>query len=183
MSLFESQITNFVVNWEGDNPESSIKAKIENDEGQKIGLIKSKGMIKPRTDLFNSKDSVVLTIIKSGLLKDKFEIKDANGDVIAIVKETSINNPSLVVEDLNEKEILTVKPHLSLLGYHDIKLPNNSNVAKFKVSKEDIKKSFWNTEHRYICNFQINDQAFDKKILWGSFLSFLSSHYNVIIPI
>jgi len=182
MSLFEPQISNFVVTWEGDKATSSIEAKIKNNNGEKIGSIISKGGFKRQTYLLDSKDSRALTIFH-GLMRDKFEIKDSNEKSIGIAKEKSQwHNPYLAIEDLSKKEILEIKDLSRLVGTHDVISSDKTVVAELELGIEEFENYKGKKDHRYTCNFQIFDQGFDKKILWGSFLSFLNAFYTDIVP-
>ena len=178
MSLFEPKVTNFVIKWAGEKPSESITAKIENNNGEEVGSIISRGMIKPKTELLDSENSAVLTVV-SGMLRDKFKIKSATGEVIGIAKEKSqLHKPKLVIEDLSKNEIVTVLNLSHLPGSHEVISPNKTVVAKFDVGINEVKISNVRSKHDYICNFQIIDQAFDRKIIWGSFLSFLNIYFN-----
>ena len=173
MSLLDQNFYNCLIKWRGDKPTSKIKAPIENLQGENIGLINLVGSIKRHVDLFDSKDTKILSS-SSSMMRNKFEITDSNGTLIGRSKEASgWRKAHLIIEDLNKKEILTVSNLSKLAVVHNVQTPNKNTIAIFDIGK---------MKDNYTCNFQVKEHDFDKKILWGSFLSILNSFYNGTNP-
>ena len=169
MSLLDQNFTNCSIKWQGKKPTSKINAIIENFQGEKIGSIISEGSIKRHVGLFNLENSRILSSFSS-VMRSKFEIKDSTDTLLGNGKEKlGWRDSHLIVEDLDEKEILKVLNLSKLAVVHNVQNPNKETVASFEIKK---------MEDNYTCDFQIIDQTYDKKILWGSFLAMLSSFYN-----
>jgi len=185
--FFDRQIEKYVIKWKGyQSPNDAETQKID---GAKIGKIKSGGLIRKKASLLDIDDSVVLTIYKSVITVEKYEIKDSDENIIGIVENAAIYVSDTFMKNSKGEKILTAKRSVDqeqhvmdpflLNGVYEINAIDGKNVAKFKLKHEIVKRNFLHSDHYNTCNLQITDLDFDRKYLMGFFISILSSFYDL----
>ena len=180
MSLLDPNIKSYVIKWKGGDIGGKTVAEIEKEDGEKLGNIKLKGTFKKKTELTDIEDSVVLTAHKSARsIKAKYDVKDSNGNKICTANQKIFARYKIMtIKDAKGNEILTCKGSNELTGIYEINSINGQNIAKFLYKKEIVKKSFWNADIFNTCLLKITDVSFDRKNLFGLFISYLSSFYD-----
>jgi len=140
----------------------------------------SKELMTRQTDLFDAEDHLVLTAFKSRRVwKDTYEIKDSMEKFLGSAKVKGVFRTKMIIENSEKNEILNVRGSSNVVGVHEMKSPNDNTVAKFEITMEEVKKNWAQSDYYNTCNLHIGDIDFDKKILWGSFISYLSHFYDV----
>jgi len=83
MTLLDPNFTKFIIKWDGMGPPLEIDAEIQKENGEKVGRIKSGGVINKKISLFDSSDSLILIAYKARIaLTSKYEVKDAENNLI-----------------------------------------------------------------------------------------------------
>lgn len=139
-------------------------------------------MFKKKTELTDIEDSVVLTAHKSSRpIYAKYDVKDSNGNQICTANQKFLTRYKIMtIKDAKGNEVLTCKGSNELSGIYEINSINGQNIAKFLYKQEIVKKSFWNADYFNTCLLKINDANFERKNLFGLFISYLSSFFDFI---
>ena len=174
MTLLDPNFTKFIIKWDGTGPPLDIDAEIQKESGEKIGRLKSGGRIDKKISLFDSSDSLILIAYKARIsLSAKYEVKDAENNLIGSVRQKTLSwKKRMVIKNSNNEEILKIEGNIQ--GSSKIKTIDGQTVAEFLIKTENEKKSRWNSIDHNKCLFRIDDSQYDRKILFGFFISFLS---------
>jgi len=185
--LFNPQIENYVISWEErEGSTKGVNALIQLNDFTKIGRIETEGIIYKKISMFDIDNSVVLIANKKiGWTTTRFELKDSDGIEIgrAIMKNNLFirtNKSDFIMVNPKDEKILTVKYPSRLVGVNEINTFDGKNVAKFEVKYELIKTDFWRSYDTHTCYLQFSKPDFDRKILWGFLISYISSFFNDI---
>jgi len=132
-----------------------------------------------RNYLSDIQNSLVLTTIKSGWIRVKYDVKDSDNNQIGIVNQKVIaRGQNWTMKNPNGDEILTFKGPGLLRGNLEINSKDGKNIAKFSVKQNKVKLSTGKEEQDNLCILQIIDSDLDRKILLGMFISCLSSYLD-----
>jgi len=182
MNLLDPNIQSYVIKWEGEAGIGfKLNAEIQNENGEKLGKIETKGLMTKKNYLIDIKNSEVLTAAKSSWsVGAKYDVKDSDNNHIGIVKQKVLSrDKNITMKNHNGDEILTFKGSSNLLGgNHEINLIDGKNIANFSVKQDVVKLSRWKGKTNNICTLKINDTTFDRKTILGMFISCLSSYLD-----
>jgi len=182
MNLLDPNIQSYVIKWEGvPGIGFKLNAEIQNENGEKLGKIETKGRMTKKNYLTDIENSEILTAAKSAWsVGAKYDVKDSDNNQIGIVNQKVLSrDKNITMKNHKGDEILTFKGSSDLLrGNHEINLIDGKNIANFSVKQDFVKLSRWKGKTNNICTLKINDTTFDRKILLGMFISCLSSYLD-----
>ena len=175
MTLLDPNFTKFIIKWDGEGLPLRIDAEIQKETGEKVGRIESRGAINKKISLFDSSNSLILIAYKARIsLTSKYEVKDAENNLIGTVEQKTLSlKKRMLMKNSNNVKILKIEGDIP--GVSKIKTIDGQAVAEFLIKTEKEKKSFWKSIYHNICLFRIDDSQYDRKTLFGFFISFLSS--------
>ena len=182
MNLLDPNIQSYVIKWEGAQGIGfKLNAEIQNENGEKLGKIETKGRMTKKNYLTDIENSEILTAAKSAWsVGAKYDVKDSDNNQIGIVNQKVLSrDKNITMKNHKGDEILTFKGSSNLLrGNHEINLIDGKNIANFSVKQDFVKLSRWKGKTNNICTLKINDTTFDRKIILGMFISCLSSYLD-----
>ena len=107
-------------------------------------------------------------------MTSKYEVKDAENNLIGTVEQKTLSlKKRMLMKNSNNVKILKIEGDIP--GVSKIKTIDGQAVAEFLIKTEKEKKSLWKSIYHNKCLFQIDDSQYDRKTLFGFFISFLSS--------
>ncbi len=181
MSLFDPNITNYVLKWKGNEGLSlKLNAEILKDDGTKLGKLETKGRFKKKTYLTDADNSVLFAVSKSSLsLMAKYEVKDSEDNHLWTVTQKALSRKKIMdMKNTNGDVILKFQGPSVLASDHQINSPDEKNLAIFSREQEYVKTSRWRGETHNTCNLKIVDPSFDRKTLFGFFVCCLNSYLD-----
>jgi len=181
MSILDQNITTYILKWDGvEGLAFKLKAEIEKEDGEKIGKVETKGLMTKKTHLFDTDNSEILNAAKSNWsLGAKYEVKDSKNNKIGVVSQKVLSRKKIMtMKNPNDEEILRFEGSSFLGDNHEIKSLDDKSIAVFSRKQEVVKTSRWKGKTYNTCTLQIKEPGFDRKILFGMFLSCLSSYLD-----
>ncbi len=181
MNLLDPNITKYILKWEGsEGLKMTLKATIEKEDGEKIGRVETKGLMTKKTYLFDGDNSEILNSAKSNWsLGAKYDVKDSENNKMGVVNQKLLSrNKNITMKNHNDEEILRFEGSTFLGDNHEIKSMDGKSIAVFSRKQEFVKTGRWRGKTYNTCTLQINDSNFDRKILFGMFISCLSSYLD-----
>jgi len=181
MNFFDPNITKYVLKWKGDEGLAlKLKAEIQKEDGTKLGKLETKGMITKKTYLTDTENSVLLISSKSKWsLGAKYDVKDSADNLIGVVNQKLLARKKIMDMKNSDGDIIVKFEGSTLLGKdHQINSIDGKNIAIFSREQDLVKTSRWRGETHNTCILKINDPTFDRKSLFGIFISCLSSYLD-----
>ena len=130
--------------------------------------------------MFDVDNSVVLTAIKKVFsFRANYTIYDANENSIGNVRTVGIRHGKLMMFNSSGKKILTKQDQSKIPGLYEI-ISNDGNViAKYELIEEYTDKKYFVTFRHYTFRLQFNESDFNRKLLWGFFISDISREFDI----
>jgi len=180
MNLFDPNITKYVLKWKGDEGLAlKLKAEIQKEDGTKLGKLETKGLLKKKTYLTDSENSLLLTSSKSPWSLAKYEVKDSANNLVGIINQKLLSRNKIMDMKNSDGDLILKFEGPTLLGKnHQINSIDEKDIANFSREQDFVKTSRWRGETHNTCILKINDPVFDRKILFGIFISCLSSYLD-----
>lgn len=178
--LFNPRIDEYVINIKGViHQGGGLDAEIQKINGTKIGKIKAIGTFYKKTLMSDIDDSVVLTAKKNTALRTTYTIKDSDGNEIGTAKTIGVFKTKFIMVNPKGDKILTKVDSNRLVGDNEINSADGKNVTKFIVKSTAKNPSFLRPDGDYFtCNLKINESDFDRKLMWGFFISYISKFFD-----
>jgi uncharacterized protein YxjI len=181
MSFLDQNITEYILTWEGLVGDGVFTALIQKNDGEKIGKIETKGLIIKKTYLFDFENSEILSAAKASwvLAGSKYDVKDSKNNLLGIVTQKVLTRKKkFTMKNPKGEDVLFFSGSKNQIqGEHEIN-SLDKNIAKFSVKQNFEKRSRWTTILHNTGHLKINDLSFDRKILFGMFVSCLSNYYD-----
>ena len=181
MEILDQNLTQYIIKWDGDEGLGlKLKAEVEKEDGEKIGKIETKGLVTKKTYLSDIGNSTLLIVAKSNWsLGAKYEVKDSANNQIGIVNQKLLSRYKIMtMKNPKGDEILAFKSSNTLGDNHEINSIDGKNIAVFSRKQESVKTGRWRAKTYNTCTLQINEPNFDRKTLFGMFISCLSSYLD-----
>ena len=171
--ILDQNTNHYVIRWGGFlsplDPRTYI-ASIRKKDGTRLGTIKSGGCINRYTSLLDSKKKIVLTSSKSKIWNHKYFIKDESKNVLGHVSVKWFSSKTqMYMKNKHGVKILNLNGLYLPMKTHEIVTVDGKLVAKF---------AFGHDSSSHFASLRIVDSNYDRKVLWGFFISFVSSFYD-----
>ena len=178
MSLLDPSVSNFTILWSVENQYDRFESQIKTDERLIGGTYFKQTPLLWTNDviLFDTSNENILHAKKVGVAREKIKIFDSEKNCILIAPTSS---EDLIIKDSNENDILKLTNPYSRVAYHTILTTTDREIATMHVTKKRNNEGFMYDVNYFTCDFRIKNKKSDRQLLWGVFLAFLLSNFNL----
>jgi uncharacterized protein YxjI len=176
VSLLDQNIKNYII-----KPRENLTSNfdIEDERGNKLGRIK-RGIIKDKFSLFDSDESLLLTINKKIFTwkGQTYEVKNPNGNLIGKLKQKGGLglSPDVLFENSNGDEILSGEIPLS---YASCEIYDDQGNVIASVAKENEERFIEMIQTKFVpWILKIDDLLYDQITILGVFLAMYHADYH-----